>query len=72
MEHMIKIIKKQKELLEIEIEGAKISQNMGQPTINRLYYYTKLYVVSQHLNKSLNLLESAESDIYKNIEEIVN
>lgn len=66
MKDLSHILKKQKQLCEIEIGELKLSRTFGHPPIHPEIYYAKIAHVWQLLNKATKLLDSTENDIYEN------
>jgi len=66
MEKMSNIIKKQKQLIEIELGNAAINKNNNIPNIHSQIYYVKLAYTYKYLDKTIKLLNSLEKDIQTN------
>ena len=66
MRDIAHVLKKQKQLLEIEIGEFKTNKAFGYPGIHSKLYYTKVANSWKLINKAIKLLESTEDDIYNN------
>ena len=69
---MAHVLKKQKQLLEIEIGELKMNKTLGYPGIHSEVYYAKVANAWKLISKTIKLLESTESDIYDNYRFIEN
>ena len=68
MRDVAHVLKKQKQIIEIEIGQAKLNKRLGYQPIHPKEYYVKLALTMSMLNKSIKLLESTDEDIYENFQ----
>ena len=72
MRDVAHVLKKQKQLLEIEIGELKTNKTFGYPGIHSDLYYVKIANVWKLIDQSIKILESTENDIYNNYKFIEN
>ena len=72
MRDVAHVLKKQKQLLEIELGEAMSAKKVGYRAIHPEGYYAKLAHVHLMLVKSIKLLESTQDDIYENFQFLEN
>jgi len=70
MEFMIQVLKKQKQLAEIEANEVRINNVFGYRGIHENSYYKKMEMVVQKLEETIVLLDSVEKDIYSGVREL--
>lgn len=70
MRDVARVLKKQRQLIEIEIGSAKLNQSLGLPFMHPDSYYIKMAASLSLINKLINTLESTEEDIYENFKYI--
>lgn len=71
-ESTIRMIKKQKQLLEMEINEYKSLVGKGKKGIHPHSYYVKLAKSWEYMNKIIKILQSTEDDIYNNFNYLEN
>lgn len=62
--HTVRVLKKQKQLIEIELEEYKSLVRSGRRGIHKKEYYVKLAHSWSYINKAIKLLSSTEDDIF--------
>jgi len=72
MKDVAHVLKKQKQLLEIEIGELKTNKTFGYPGIHPEIYYAKVANAWKLVNEAIKILESTEGDIYNNYKFIEN
>ena len=72
MKEVAHVLKKQKQLLEIEIGELKMNKSFGYPGIHPEIYYAKVANAHNLINKIIKILDSTEKDIYNNYKYIEN
>lgn len=68
METTIITLKKQKQLLKIEIMEYETARKEGRDPFHPKSYYIKLAYAYKHILQLIKLLESAKDDIYNNFD----
>jgi hypothetical protein len=68
----VRMIKKQKQLIKMEIESYKLLISQGKRGIHPDDYYLKIGKAWLHLDKAQKYLSTVENDIFNNFEYIEN
>jgi len=66
MNDVVHVLKKQKQLLEIELGAAAVNKRMGYRPIHPQAYYAKIAHALVALNKTIQMLSLTNDDIYDN------
>ena len=72
MRDVVHVLKKQKQLLDIELGETKVNKAMGYPNIHPKKYYEKILKSHIMIEKAIKLLGDTEEDIYNNYDYIEN
>mgnify|MGYP003126323695 CR=1 FL=1 len=65
MKNMVQLLRKQKQLLEIELQEYASNKRAGRISIHPETYYAKLSHAYKGIEKAITMLSSVEQDIYE-------
>ena len=72
MRDVAHVLKKQRQIIDIELGEALIAKRSGYRAIHPEEYYAKIAHVRLMLDKSIKLLENTQDDIYENFKFLEN
>jgi len=68
--HTVRLLKKQKQLLEIELAEQRNLAKAGKRGLHKKEYYIKIAHSWKHICRAIKLLDSVEDDIFNNFDYI--